>query len=267
MLELALLGLCTGFLAGLLGIGGGMVLVPFLTYFLDRLGTAPDLTVKMAIATAMATVVFTSLSSLRAHHQRGAVRWAMVRSLAPGIVCGGLLASLGAFSLLRGKYLALFFGVFVGFSAWRMLRSHRAAPSGRAPPGPWGLLGAGGALGFIAGLVGAGGAFISVPMLNRWSLPMQQAVGTSAALGLPVALVNSAGFVFAGASDPGRPLYSFGYLWLPALLGVACCSMLTAPWGARAAHRLPVHQLKLIFAALLFALAAYMLHRGLQAGG
>jgi len=263
MLELILLGLGVGFLAGLLGIGGGMVLVPFLTYFLGKVGTAPDLAVKMAIATAMATVVFTSISSLHAHHRRGAVRWAVVRSLAPGIVCGGLLASLGAFSLLRGQYLALFFALFVGFSAWRMLRTRRSVPAARALPGRWGLAGAGAALGFIAGLVGAGGAFISVPLMNRWSLPMPQAVGTSAALGLPVALVNTAGFAFASVSGAGRPAYSLGYLWLPALLGIACCSMLTAPWGARMAHRLPVHQLKLIFALLLFALAGYMLYQGL----
>lgn len=142
-LELALLGLCSGFLAGLLGVGGGMVLVPFLTYFLDKRGIGPDLAVKMAIATAMATIVFTSISSLRAHHGRGAVRWDIVRSLAPGIVTGGLLASLGVFALLRGKYLALFFGVFIGFMALRMLRSSNQPTATRTLPGPMGLYGAG----------------------------------------------------------------------------------------------------------------------------
>lgn len=140
-LELALLGLCSGFLAGLLGVGGGMVLVPFLTYFLDKRGVGPDLSVKMAIATAMATIVFTSISSLRAHHGRGAVRWDIVRSLAPGIITGGLLASLGVFALLRGKYLALFFGVFIGYMALRMLRSNSQPTATRALPGPLGQVG------------------------------------------------------------------------------------------------------------------------------
>lgn len=265
-LELALLGLCSGFLAGLLGVGGGMVLVPFLTYFLDRRGVGPDLAVKMAIATAMATIVFTSISSLRAHHGRGAVRWDIVRSLAPGIAAGGLLASLGVFALLRGKYLALFFGLFIGFTAIRMLRSSGQPDASRPLPGAWGLFGAGTGLGFISGLVGAGGAFISVPFMTRRSVPLHQAVGTSAALGFPIALVNALGLVFTGSGDPGRPAYSLGYLWLPALLAVACCSVLTAPLGARAAHRLPVAQLKRIFAALLFALAGYMLWKGLTAG-
>jgi len=265
-LELALLGLCSGFLAGLLGVGGGMVLVPFLTYFLDERGVGPDLSVKMAIATAMATIVFTSISSLRAHHGRGAVRWDIVRSLAPGIITGGLLASLGVFALLRGKYLALFFGVFIGYMALRMLRSNSQPTATRALPGPLGLYGAGTGLGFISGLVGAGGAFISVPFMMRCSVPMHMAVGTSAALGFPIAVVNAAGLIFTGAGDAGRPEYSLGYLWLPALLALACCSVLTAPLGARAAHRLPVAQLKRIFATLLFGLAAYMLWKGLSAG-
>ncbi|WP_280189223.1 sulfite exporter TauE/SafE family protein [Delftia sp. PS-11] len=265
-LELALLGLCSGFLAGLLGVGGGMVLVPFLTYFLGRQGLSADLAVKMAIATAMATIVFTSLSSLRAHHRRGAVRWEIVRSLAPGIATGALLASLGVFALLRGKSLALFFGLFIGFTALRMLRSGSRPGTMRALPGAAGLFGVGSALGFISGLVGAGGAFISVPFMTRRGVAMHQAVGTSAALGLPIAIVNAAGLVFTGSGDPGRPAYSLGYLWLPALLAIACCSVLTAPLGARAAHRLPVAQLKRIFAMLLFTLAGYMLWKGWSAG-
>ena len=118
--ELATLGLATGFLAGLLGIGGGMLMVPFLTYILGVQQVAPNLAVKMAIATSMATILFTSLSSVRAHHQRGAVRWDLVARLAPGIVLGGAVASLGVFALLKGAWLAIFFGLFVGFSAIRM---------------------------------------------------------------------------------------------------------------------------------------------------
>ena len=112
ILELAALGLATGFLAGLLGIGGGMIMVPFISAMLGARGVAPGLAVKMAIATSMATIMFTSISSVRAHHKRGAVRWDLVLRLAPGIVLGGLLASLGVFALLKGRFLALFFGLF-----------------------------------------------------------------------------------------------------------------------------------------------------------
>lgn len=120
--ELIALGLCTGFLAGLLGIGGGMIMVPFLTVILSGRGVAPDLSIKMAIATSMATIIFTSISSVRAHHQRGAVRWDIVKRLAPGIVFGAAIASLGVFAVLKGSWLALVFAAFVGFSATQIDR-------------------------------------------------------------------------------------------------------------------------------------------------
>ncbi len=262
-LELAALGLCTGFFAGLLGVGGGMMLVPFMTYFLGTRGVEPGLAVKMAIATSMATIVFTSISSVRAHHQRGGVRWGIVRTLAPGIATGALLTSLGIFALLKGRYLALFFAVFVGFSAIQMFRSQGAATGNKPLPGPGGLFGAGTGIGLISGLLGAGGGFISVPFMTRHGVPLHQAVGTSAALGFPIAVFNVCGYLFSGAAVAGRPEYSWGYLWLPALASVACCSVLTAPLGARVAHKLPVKQLKRIFAALLMCLALYMLYKGL----
>ena len=106
LIELATLGLCTGFLAGLLGIGGGMLMVPFITIILSARSVGPDLAVKMAIATSMATIIFTSISSVRAHHKRGAVRWELVRGLAPGIILGGFIASLGVFAMLKGSSLA-----------------------------------------------------------------------------------------------------------------------------------------------------------------
>ena len=264
LVELALLGLATGLLAGLLGIGGGMLLVPFLTYFINQQGVAPGLAVKMAIATSMATIMFTSLSSVRAHHQRGAVRWDIVRRLAPGIVLGGLAASLGVFALLKGSVLAIVFAVFVSFSALQMLRGKKPAAS-RQMPGTAGQLAAGGSIGFLSGLVGAGGGFVSVPFMTWCNVPIHNAVATSAALGFPIAVVNVIGYVLAGRSESGLPPAALGYVWLPALAAVALCSVLTAPLGARAAHALPVAQLKRIFAGLLFGLAAYMLWKGLAA--
>ena len=263
IVQLTLLGLCTGFLAGLLGIGGGMIMVPFVTALLSARGVAAPLAIKMAIATSMATIVFTSISSVRAHHKRQAVRWDIVRALAPGIVLGAGLASLGAFALLKGTTLALLFAAFVGFSATQMFLDKKPAPS-QTLPGFSGLLGAGGLIGFLSGLVGAGGGFISVPFMVWCNVAIHNAVATSAALGFPIALANVIGYVVVAYDLAGLPPHSLGYVWLPGLAMIACASVVTAPLGAAAAHRLPVKKLKRAFALILYLLAAYMLYRGLS---
>ena len=262
--ELAVLGLGTGFLAGLLGIGGGMLMVPFITLILTGRGVEPDLAVKMAIATSMATIIFTSVSSVRAHHKRGAVRWDIVRRLAPGIVAGSMAGSLGVFALLKGSWLALFFALFVGFSATQMFLDKKPKPT-RQMPGTAGQFGAGGFIGFLSGLVGAGGGFISVPFMTWCNVAIHNAVATSAALGFPIAVANVVGYVFAGQGVQDLPAGSFGYIWVPGLVVIAAASVLTAPLGARAAHALPVKQLKKVFASILYLLAVYMLHKGLSA--
>jgi uncharacterized membrane protein YfcA len=261
--ELALLGLCTGFLAGLLGIGGGMIMVPFITAIMSHRGWPVDLSIKMAIATSMATIIFTSIASVRAHHGRGAVRWDIVRGLAPGIVLGSLVASLGIFSVLKGSALAWLFAGFVGFSAIQMLRDKKPKPS-RTLPGSAGQLGAGGAIGLLSGLVGAGGGFISVPFMVWCNVAIHNAVGTSAALGFPIALANTIGFVIAGWGLPDLPAGTAGYVYLPALAVIASASVLMAPLGVKAAHTMPVKPLKRVFAYTLFALAAYMFYKGFQ---
>jgi uncharacterized protein len=257
-LELLALGTATGFLAGLLGIGGGMLMVPFLTFLLSQRGVDAGLAVKMAIATSMATILFTSLSSVRAHHGRGAVRWQLVRGMAPGIVAGGLLAGAGVFALVKGQGLAIFFALFVGFSATQMLLDKKPAPS-RQMPGVAGQAAAGTVIGFVSGLVGAGGGFVSVPFMTWCNVAIHQAVATSAALGFPIALANTLGYVIGGWSLPPALPGAFGYLYLPALAIIACASVLTAPLGARMAHAMNVKLLKRVFALLLYALAAYML--------
>jgi uncharacterized membrane protein YfcA len=264
IVELALLGVSTGFLAGLLGIGGGMLMVPFITLIMSSRGIAPDLAVKMAIATSMATIIFTSISSVRSHHKRGAVRWDIVKRLAPGIVVGSMVGSLGVFSLLKGSYLAVFFGLFVSFSATQMFLDKKPKPN-RQMPGTAGQFVAGGFIGFLSGLVGAGGGFISVPFMTWCNVAIHSAVATSAALGFPIALANVIGYVISGNTLQGLPPNSFGYIWLPALLVIATSSFLTAPYGAKAAHSLPVAKLKRIFASILYVLAAYMLYKGLAA--
>jgi uncharacterized membrane protein YfcA len=262
VLELAFLGVCTGFLAGLLGIGGGMIMVPFITIILTHRDVAPDLSVKMAIATSMATIIFTSVSSVRAHHRRGAVRWDLVKGLAPGIVIGSFVGSLGVFALLKGAYLALIFGLFVAFSATQMFLDRKPKAT-RQMPGTAGQLGMGSFIGFLSGLVGAGGGFISVPFMTWCNVAIHNAVATSAALGFPIAVANVVGYVIAGQSVANLPPASFGYIWLPGLLVIALCSVFTAPLGARAAHALPVHRLKRVFASILYLLAVYMVYKGL----
>lgn len=264
IVSLLLVGTATGFMAGLLGVGGGMMIVPFLTYLLTARGVPAGVAVKMAIATSMATILFTSLSSVRAHHRRGAVRWDIVRRLAPGIVLGGLVAGAGVFAVLKGAALALFFAGFVGFSATQMLLDRKPKPT-RQLPGTAGTTAAGGVIGFLSGLVGAGGGFVSVPFMTWCNVAMHNAVATSAALGFPIALANTVGYVVGGWNLPPALPGTFGYLYLPALAVVAAISVVMAPVGARVAHALDVRKLKRVFALVLYLLAGYMLWRGISA--
>lgn len=261
-LALVGLGVATGFLAGLLGIGGGMLMVPFLTALLHAKGAAEPLAVKMAIATSMTCIVATAASSLRAHHRRGAVRWDLVRGLAPGVVIGGLLSGAGLFGLLKGQTLAGVFALFVGFSAWQMWRGAQPKPS-RTMPGVPGQVAVGSGIGLLSGLVGAGGGFASVPFMTWCNVPIHQAVATSAALGLPIAAASSLGYAISGWSLNNPLPGAWGYLYLPALACLMPITVLTAPLGAKAAHALPVAKLKRVFAALLAALAGYMLTKAL----
>lgn len=259
---LLLLGAVAGFLAGLLGVGGGMMMVPFMTVILSHRGVEDGLAVKMAIATSMATILFTSISSVRAHHARGAVRWDLWRAMAPGIVLGGLASGGAAFALVKGRALALGFAVFVGFAATRMLFAGKPR-STRSLPGPAGLALVGAGVGFISGLVGAGGAFISVPFMTRCGVAIHQAVATSAAIGLPIALANTVGYVIGGWHVHSPVPGSLGFLVLPALGIIALASVSTAPLGARVAHAMDVSQLKKVFALLLYGIAGYMAWRAL----
>lgn len=261
---LLLLGAFTGFCAGLLGVGGGMLMVPFLTLLFTALAFPREAIVHMAIATSMATILFTSLSSVRAHHKRGMVRWSLVLALAPGILVGGMLGGGKVFAALKTSWLSLLFAVFVGFSAWQMLRNRKPAPH-RQLPGTPGMLGAGGVIGFLSSLVGAGGGFVSVPFMTWCNVPIHSAVATSAALGFPIAVASVIGYVWSGLGQSGLPGGSLGYIYLPALAVIAVASVLTAPLGARTAHRMDVAQLKKVFACLLFSLAAYMLWKAWHA--
>ena len=259
ILELALLGTCTGFLAGLLGIGGGMLMVPFMTFILSSKGFPADYTVKMAVATSLATICFTSLSSVRAHHQRGAVLWPVARLLAPGILVGSALGAQIAVAL-PGKVLGVLFALFVGFSATQMFLDRKPKPTRTLPAGP-GMFAMGGLIGMLSALVGAGGAFISVPFMTWCNVKIHNAVGTSSALGFPIALAGTLGYVWAGIGMPQMPAGSVGYIYLPALVIISIASMAMAPLGARTAHRMDSRPLKKVFATVLYGLAGYFLLR------
>ena len=262
-LALLLLGSCTGFLAGLLGIGGGMILTPFLTMMLVYTGVPDEHIVHVAIATSLATIMFTSMSSVRAHHKRGAVLWPVVWMIAPGILVGALAGAKVA-SALPTFWISIVFVCFVGFSACKMFMNSKPSPS-RELPGKPGLFGMGGLIGVISALVGAGGGFISVPFMVWCNVKMQNAVGTSAALGFPIAAAGTLGYIITGWGEPGLPglPMMMGYIHLPALLCVSAASVCTAPFGAKVAHSINTKPLKKLFACNLFVLAGYKLYRAI----
>jgi uncharacterized membrane protein YfcA len=256
MLALLAMGTFGGFAAGLLGIGGGMILVPFITMIFSAKQVAPGLIVHMAIATSLATIMFTSLSSVRAHHAHGAVLWRVVRMLVPGILLGSWIGPWIA-KQMNTQVLSVVFGAFVAFSATQMLVNKKPAATRELPQAP-GMLAMGGLIGIVAGLVGAGGGFISVPFMTSCNVTIRNAVATSAALGFPIALAGTISNIYFGWGEPGLPPYSLGFVSMPALALIAAASMTMAPLGARMAHRMPVRRLQRIFAGILYALAVYM---------
>ncbi len=257
--ALLALGSATGFVAGLLGVGGGMLMVPFLTMLFTAQHFPAEHIVHMAIATSLATILFTSVSSVRAHHRRGAVQWRIVQFLAPGILLGSLIGAQLA-GRLPTAWIALLFALFVGFSATQMLIGRKPKPQRELPP-PAGMFGMGGAIGLASSIVGAGGGFISIPFMVRCNVTIHKAVATSAALGFPIAAAGAVGYVIAGWAEPRLPAGSLGFIYMPALLAIVAGSVLTAPLGARVAHATDTRRLSRIFACLLYALAGYMLYK------
>jgi uncharacterized membrane protein YfcA len=251
------MGALAGLMAGLLGIGGGIIIVPVLALVFEGQGLNPDVLMHVAIGTSLGTIVVTSLSSIRAHHQRGAVDWAAFRSITPGIVVGALAGSVIA-DLLSGHSLKLAFAVFMLLVAVQMARGNVARPH-RQLPGTPGMLTAGGIIGTVSSLMGVGGGSMSVPFLTWCNMAVRQAVATSAAIGLPIAVGGALGFVVNGWAVPDRPPYSFGYINLPAFLGIVVASTLFAPLGARIAHTIPPATLKRIFAVFLAVLGTKLL--------
>ncbi|MBU1213902.1 MAG: sulfite exporter TauE/SafE family protein [Gammaproteobacteria bacterium] len=253
------LGAFAGFLAGLFGVGGGLVLVPVLLLMFDAQHFAPEHIMHLALGTSMATIIFTSLASMRKHHQHGAVDWQVVRHISPGILLGTGIGALTA-STIPAKGLGIFFALFVYFAATQMLIDKRPHAA-RQLPGVTGLSLFGSFTGWISSLVSIGGGTLIVPFLLWCNLPIRHAIGTSSAIGFPIAIGGSLGYILVGAQIEGLPDLHIGYVYLPALFWIAIATMLSAPLGARAAHRLNVELLRKLFAGLLIVLATKLLFK------
>ena len=251
------IGVAVGFLAGLLGIGGGALMVPMLVFVFTAKGFAGEHLMHLSIATSLATIVFTSLSSVRAHHRFGAVEWPVVRAMAPGVVAGAFGAALLA-GLLPTRPLVVCFSVVLFYTGTQMLLEFKPRP-GRKLPGAAGLFGAGAVIGSLSSLAAVGGAFLTIPFLSWCNVPLKRAIGTAAAIGFPIAVAGSVGYVIQGLRTEGLPPGSFGYVYLPALGFIVVTSMLAAPFGARLIHRAPVRPIRIVFAVLLYAMAGRML--------
>lgn len=245
-----------GLLAGLLGVGGGIIIVPMLTFLFTAHGLPEEHIAHLAIGTSLATIAFTSVSSMRSHHARGAVEWGIFKSITPGILVGSLLGTWVA-SQLSTRFLKSFFVVFLFYVSVQMFLDFK--PSSKKPVGNRGIFTFGTLIGGISALVGIGGGTMSVPLLLWNSIPIRSAIGTSAAIGFPIAIAGTIGYIVNGLKSTTLPPYSLGYIYFPALIGVSFMSMLTAPLGAKMAYRIPVKNLKKGFACFLVLVAGKML--------
>ena len=266
ILMLMLCGSISGFLAGLLGIGGGMILVPFMILVFNHLGFSQEVIVHMAIATGMATILFTTSSAIWAHHKHGSIDWKLVASLSPGMIFGGLIGGSELFEALKTSWLSLFFAIFIVYTSIQMLLNKKPA-GGRSLPGAIGLFSFGAFAGALASLVGAGGAFITVPFMLWCNVKPHTAMATSSGLGLPIALAATLGYMYGSWGNPNLPTGSMGFVYLPAVACIVIVSIFTAPFGAKMARKLDVAQLKRVFGVVLFFLAAFMFNESRKAFG
>lgn len=250
-------GCAAGIIAGLLGVGGGIVVVPALYFLFTAQGLPHAHIMQMALGTSLATIVFTSVASFRAHDKRGAVRWDIFKSITPGILVGSFVGAWVA-AQLSTRFLKGFFVVFLYYVSIQMLLNIKPKAT-RQMPGTAGMFGAGGLVGLISNLVGIGGGTITVPFMTWCNIPIHVAVGTASAIGFPIAIAGVIGYVANGVGKADLPGLSIGYIYLPALIGIVATSMLTAKYGAKLAHALPVGTLKKVFALFLLAMATRML--------
>jgi len=251
------LGLLVGLFAGMLGIGGGVIIVPLLVFLFTKQQFPSDRVVHLALGTSIASIAFTALSSVRAHHSRRAVRWDVVRQAGPWVVLGTVLGTLFA-DRLSSRYLAAIFTAFVLYSSIQLLLDRKPKPT-RQLPGPVGIALGATLIGALCSLVGVAGGVILLPLMTLCNVPLLTAIGTTAALGLPLSAAGAAGYIVTGLNKSHLPPFSLGYVYLPALAGLVLGTFVTVPFGASLAHSMRVTLLKKIFAVVLLVLAVKML--------
>jgi uncharacterized membrane protein YfcA len=252
-----MLGAAAGFCAGLFGIGGGLIIVPALAFLLQPQLPPGAPLMHIAVGTSLATIIPTALSSLYAHHRRGAVAWPLVRRLAPGIVAGTAGGAVVA-DFISNDAMRAVIAVFLLGAALQMAVG--AVPAARRDlPGRAGMAAAGIVIGTVSALVGIGGGTLTTPFLAWCRVELRRAIATSAACGLPIALTGTAAYLIAGLDASGLPAGSSGYIHWPAAAAIAAASIFTAPLGARLTHALPVTLLRRLFALLLAAVAVRLL--------
>lgn len=257
ILLFLLLGGVVGLLAGLFGVGGGVVTVPVLILGLPLVGVPMTHAIHMAVGTSLATIVITSISSIRAHHKRGGVIWAAFWRLTPGILVGAWLGGVIA-NMMAGPLLQRVFGAFAILVSLRMLLLNHSEGQIRPVSGLvttlMGLM-----IGTVSAMVGIGGGAITVPFLHATGVEMKRAVATSSACGLPIALAGAGSFVVAGWGVEDLPAGSAGFVYWPVALIIVLTSALLAPVGAALAHRLPGTRLRQFFAILLLVIGVKLL--------
>jgi uncharacterized membrane protein YfcA len=252
-------GAAAGVMAGLFGVGGGLIIVPALAWLLPRQGVDASVTMQLAIGTSLAVISATSISSTLAHHKRSGVLWPVLRKLAPGLVAGAIAGGFVA-DALSGGTLKKIVGIGALLVSLQMgLDLKPKTPCTPQPLGKLELISAGGVIGILAALIGIGGGSLTVPYLSLRGISMREAVGTAAAAGMPIAWAGAIGFMIAGYGQAKLPDWSLGYVSLTGFIGIAAASVLTAPLGARLAHTLPPKVLKRAFALMLFLIGAGML--------
>lgn len=250
-------GAVAGVLAGLFGVGGGLILVPVLAFVLPWQGVGAAVAMQVAVGTSLAVISATSVSSMLAHQRRAGVVWPVFRALAPGLALGAVAGAFVAHAT-PAPVLQRIVGIGALLVAVQMALDLKP-PGSRTLPGAPALVAAGGVIGLLSALIGIGGGSLTVPFLAWRGVPVRQAVGTSAACGVPIAWAGALGFVAAGLGVAGRPALSLGYVALPAFAGLAVASVLAAPLGARLAHRLAPRTLQRLFAGLLVVVGVLLL--------
>lgn len=251
------LGAFAGTMAGLLGVGGGLIIVPVLVFIFSWHQFPPELLVHIAVGTSLASIIMTSIASTWAHYRHNAVLWAVFWRLLPGLIVGTFLGAAAA-DLMRADALRIFFGVFELLVAVQMAINIKPAVHREFPCRLGASVTATG-IGMVSAIVGIGGGSLTVPFLLWCNTSMHKAVATSAACGLPIAVAGSLAYVLTGLNEVNLPSGTIGYIYWPAFIGIVLTSMLFAPLGARLAHQLPVNILKKVFAVLLFGLGIRML--------